>query len=173
MPPPVTFSCPLCEERGRDVAIRGELDTTAPWTTLANLAGCPHADAFGDLHRLTAAEEQRLIEAALDALDQVGHAATAVARARPATRRTESLRRANRVAMWILILAVALWTGLANTRDMLGYGGAPPWDTWLDVLEGWGAWLTNVVVWSVIVIGVAWCIDDRLSRPRPRLDRRA
>src|SRR5262249_3313232 len=165
MLPTVTFACPLCEDLGRDVVIRGELDTTAPWTTLGNLEGCPHAGVFGDLHRLTAAEEQRLIDAALDALDQVGHVRAVVARAHPATHRTESLRRANRVAMWIVILGLALWTGLGNTRDMLGYGGAPPWDTWLDVLEGWGAWLTNVVLWSVIVIGVAWCIDDRLSRP--------
>jgi hypothetical protein len=64
------FACPLCrDELGREVTIRAELDATTPFVSVADLSGCPHADVFGLLDRLTAPQEARLITAALDAYE--------------------------------------------------------------------------------------------------------
>ena len=69
-PPEQPFACPLCrDELGREVAIRAELDATTPFVSVADLSGCPHADVFGLLDHLTAEQEARLINAALDAYE--------------------------------------------------------------------------------------------------------
>src|SRR5262245_11912735 len=60
-------SCPLCAARGRDVPLVAELDLTTRSTVVADLSGCPHAEAFGRVGLLTLDEEWRLITAALDA----------------------------------------------------------------------------------------------------------
>lgn len=67
----VPFACPLCaNESGSAVVVTAELETSTPAVMIASLAGCPHADAFGQIGPLSAAEERRLIGAALDALEQ-------------------------------------------------------------------------------------------------------
>jgi hypothetical protein len=67
-PSRVSFPCPLCwEALERDVAITAELDLTTSFVLIADLAGCPHAERFGAMGRLTLEEEWRLIGAALDA----------------------------------------------------------------------------------------------------------
>ncbi len=63
----VTLYCPLCAAIGRDVAIVAELDLSAQPTIVADLSGCPHADAFGQIGRLTLDQERQLITAALHA----------------------------------------------------------------------------------------------------------
>jgi hypothetical protein len=66
--PHVQFPCPLClDASGREVTITAELDLTTPLVAVADLSGCPHAQAFGTVGLLTIVEEARLINAALDA----------------------------------------------------------------------------------------------------------
>jgi len=67
-PSPVgLFFCPLCfEQTGERIAIFAEFDLSTPVVTVADLAGCAHAERFGQVGGLTPAEERRLIEAALD-----------------------------------------------------------------------------------------------------------
>jgi len=66
------FTCPLCrDELGQEVTIRAELDTTSGFLSVADLSGCPHADVFGSLDRLTIEEEARLITAALDTFESL------------------------------------------------------------------------------------------------------
>jgi hypothetical protein len=62
----VTLHCPLCAALGRDVAIVAELDLSAQPTIVADLSGCPHAEVFGQIGRLTLDQERQLITAALD-----------------------------------------------------------------------------------------------------------
>src|SRR5262245_21148465 len=69
-PPRIRFACPLCRRgAGRTVMVTGELDPAGPSAIIADLSGCPHADGFGEVGRLTLDEERMLIGAALDAVE--------------------------------------------------------------------------------------------------------
>ena len=67
IPPEHRFPCPLCrDELGVEVTIRAELDRSPGFLSVADLSGCAPADVFGLLGHLTAEEEARLINEALD-----------------------------------------------------------------------------------------------------------
>ena len=67
----VPFTCPLCaDEPGGGGVVTAELETSTPAVMIGSLAGCPHADAFGEIGPLSPSEERRLIGAALDAFEQ-------------------------------------------------------------------------------------------------------
>jgi hypothetical protein len=68
IPVRVDVLCPLCRDAfDRDVMLTAELDLATAPITVANLTGCGHAAAFGELGPLTFEDEWRLIVAALDA----------------------------------------------------------------------------------------------------------
>ena len=68
----VTFSCPLCRDRGRGVTLEAELELEPPLLIVADLqGGCAHAAAFGELKGQTLEEACALIEAALDASERL------------------------------------------------------------------------------------------------------
>ncbi len=69
------------------------------------------------------------------------------------------IRAVNRVGTWILIVAPVLWSGIGNVREQLGYGTGQPWQSWSDVVLGWGTWLVGVVIWIAIVRGITGWID--------------
>jgi hypothetical protein len=61
--------CPLCRARGRAVFLEAQLERDEELLVVTELAGCRHADGFGDPVLLTFEEEWLLIEAALAALE--------------------------------------------------------------------------------------------------------
>lgn len=63
------FPCPLCQEHGRVVPLEAQLERDEELLVVTEVAGCQHADGFGDPGVLTLAEEWRLIEAALAAVE--------------------------------------------------------------------------------------------------------
>ena len=64
-----TFPCPLCQAGGRTVLLDAELQRDGDLLVVAEIAGCPHADGFGDPEQMTLAEEWRLITAALNTVE--------------------------------------------------------------------------------------------------------
>ena len=62
--------CPLClEQSGQRVILAVEYDLSTPTVTVADLAGCPHAERFGQIGGLTLEDERRLVAAAMDVWD--------------------------------------------------------------------------------------------------------
>ena len=72
-------------------------------------------------------------------------------------------RAINRVTMWILIVIPGLRSGIDNVREQVGYGTGEPWQSWSDVLFGWGMWLVGVVIWIAIVRGITGWIDRKMA----------
>ena len=62
----VALACPLCQDRA---LVQALLEHDGELLIVTELAGCRHADGFGDPTRLTLAQEWRLIEVALDAAE--------------------------------------------------------------------------------------------------------
>ena len=64
--------------------LTADLEKTRFAVMIAELSGCLHADGFGQIERLTPAEERRLIAGALDAFELIREppATTTFARAR-------------------------------------------------------------------------------------------
>jgi hypothetical protein len=62
----IVFLCPLCREHGDVTPLQAELEHDGELLVVAEVAGCAHADGFGDPERLTLAQEWRLITAALE-----------------------------------------------------------------------------------------------------------
>lgn len=73
------------------------------------------------------------------------------------------IRAANRVGTWILIVVPVLWSGVGNVREQFGYGTGQPWQSWSDLLFGWGMWIVSVLIWIAIVRGITGWIDRKLS----------
>jgi hypothetical protein len=70
----------------------------------------------------------------------------------------------NRVTMWLLIVVPVTRSGLDSLREQLGYGVGQPWNSWSDVIFGWGFWLVAIAVWIAVVRGASDWIDRKLRK---------
>jgi hypothetical protein len=73
------------------------------------------------------------------------------------------IRSTNRVGTWVLIIVPVLWSGIGNLREQFGYGTGERWQSWSDVLFGWGMWIIGVLIWVALVRGITGWIDRKLS----------
>ena len=64
-----TFLCPLCRAGGHTVLLDAELQRDGELLVVAEVAGCIHADGFGDPEQLTLSEEWCIITAALNTVE--------------------------------------------------------------------------------------------------------
>jgi hypothetical protein len=70
--PHATFPCPLCRDDGRFVTIEAVLEPEPPLMIVTDLrGGCEHAEAFGEPQEQTLEAAWTMIEAALDASEQL------------------------------------------------------------------------------------------------------